>query len=163
MIDPETGFSFDIYERQITEAQFVLGKYVETVVAIAKQLDEMVEHSRQIGTKPPEIFNAVTIDILDEALLIVDKPITYEAYILDGRDNKPVTIGSGTKPVGAIVRFDSLRLSATHDDELGIVPQAEIVEYQPGSRPSVYNSLVFNPNEQRIALMEIDTPQIQIS
>lgn len=163
VLDPESGFSFDIYECQVNEADRILGKYIETVVEMARLADSLTEHSRLIGAKPPEVFNALTIDILDEALLIVDRPITYESYTLEGFDSKPVVVGKGLKDRGELVRFDSIRFSDSHNDELEIVPQAEIVEYQLGSRPSVYNRLTFDPREQRIALMEIDTPQIQVS
>ncbi|HEU5004629.1 MAG TPA: hypothetical protein VFT49_00900 [Candidatus Saccharimonadales bacterium] len=159
----DNDYTFPVYEVQVIEANRILGKYIRAVTKMAEIADDIAEHSRLVGAKAPLMFNSLTIDILDEALLIVDSPIDYQSFTLNPADNKPVTVGAGTKPIGSLVRFDSICLSAAQDEDLLFVPQAEVIEYQAGSRPSVYNKLTFNPDEQRIALMDIDTPQIQIS
>ena len=162
-VDTDGGAPLLIYDIQVREATRILGEYINIVTDMAKITDRLAEHSRRVGAKAPRVFNSLTVDIWDEALLIVDTPIEYEPYMLNPGNNEPIIIGAGTKAAGSIVRFDSIRFSAVLDDDLEIVPQAEVIEYQPGSKPSVYNRLVFNPLEQRLALMEIDTPGIEVS
>jgi len=145
---------------------------VDAIVAKAIINDRLFEHSRVIGaaseTAPASIFecNEITINVLDGAILIVDNPIDYEYYILSGPLKKPEIMGKSRKKSGEYVRFDCVKLRA-REDGLEMAPEMEIIECVPvgpdRSTMNVYNSLSFDPRQQRIAFLEVDTPQISWS
>jgi hypothetical protein len=102
---------------------------------------------------------------LDGAFLIVQRePVPFEVYRPTGTAEKREVLYSGFKQANDIIRFETFAIRANCDG-LEAVPEMEILDGMPveetTSKATVYNRLILNPTMHKIALMEIDTPQIK--
>ena len=165
-----------LYDLQIEAASIRLSPICVRLRRIGELRQEESVHIVALGKTPGSSPMEIGLRLAEGAFLLVDKQISYTAYLQNGYDTFPEISGYGTKEPGEIVVFGELKLRHCEVDST-VAVEMEVIEFPDKSlaevlvpvsrqrgdiRHSTYNKLIFNPEHHRVGFIDYDNPDIEV-